>query len=114
MVDLLCAWLPPVRSRDRPSRAPAGTDGAGAGRVATEDEFQSATSASDESLRPVEGPGDGLLPERVLVVDLGLVHLRSPFLVLAPVLAKVLHLCPESDREAGGIGGAQRGGLGDG
>ena len=39
------------------------------------------------SLHPVEGPCHGLLPERVLLVDLGRVHRWGPLGVLAPVLA---------------------------
>src|SRR5207247_6649354 len=37
-----------------------------------------------ELVEPVEGPRDGLLPERVLLVALLRVHLRLPLLVLAP------------------------------
>src|SRR5439155_16714279 len=62
-------------------------------------------------VEPVEGPRDGLLPERVLLFALGRVHLGLPLLVLAPVGAQVLDLRPEADREAGRVGGAERCGL---
>src|SRR5450759_985187 len=58
-------------------------------------------------LRPVEGPRDGLLPERVLLVAERRVHLGLPGLVLGPVGAKVLDLGPVADREAGGVGRAE-------
>src|SRR2546430_13631847 len=48
---------------------------------------------------PVEGSGDGLLPERVLLVALRRVHLGLPLLVLAPVGTQVFDLRPEADRD---------------
>src|SRR5450631_3236569 len=66
------------------------------------------TRVRSASLHPVEGAGDRLLPERVLTGDVGLVHARGPLLVLAPVLAQVLHLRPEADGQAGCVGGAER------
>ena len=64
-------------------------------------------------LDPVERPGDGLLPDRVLLLAPGLVHLRRPLLVLRPVRAQVLDLRPEADRQAGGVGRAEGRRLGD-
>ena len=48
-------------------------------------------------LGPVEGPRDGLLPERVLLVTERRVHLGLPGVVLRPVGAKVLDLVGEDD-----------------
>src|SRR5664280_3625798 len=64
-------------------------------------------------LGPVEGPRDGLLPERVLLVAERRVHLGLPGLVLGPVGAKVLDLGPVANREAGGVGRAEGGRLGN-
>src|SRR5438445_6793617 len=63
------------------------------------------------SLHPVERPRHGLLPERVLLVPLGRVHPGLPFLVLAPVGAKVLDLLPEPDRQPRGVRRTERGGF---
>src|SRR5215211_7763163 len=59
-------------------------------------------------LEPVEGPRHGLLPELVVLVALAGVHRGLPALVLLPVLAQVLLLRPESGRQAGRVGGAER------
>src|SRR6266550_9055270 len=61
-------------------------------------------SASSVLVEPVEGPRDGLLPEPVLLFAFIRVHPGLPLLVLAPVGAQVLHLRPEADGEAGGVG----------
>src|SRR3954469_10858228 len=63
-------------------------------------------------VEPVEGPRDGLLPELVVLVALGGVHLRLPALVLGPVVADVVLAGPEAGGEARGVRGAQGGGLG--
>src|SRR5919112_4030525 len=63
-------------------------------------------------LEPVEGPRDRLLPVLEVLLALARVHLGLPALVLLPVLAQVLDLAPEPDRETGGIGGDERRRLG--
>src|ERR671935_2607014 len=62
---------------------------------------------------PVECPGDRLPPEAVLLLPLGLVQLRRPFLVLGPVRPKIVDRIPETDGQAGGVGSAKRGRFGD-
>src|SRR5699024_9489408 len=64
-------------------------------------------------VHPVEGLRDGLLPVPVQPLALVLLHLRGPAAVLGPVVDHVLLTGPEPDRDPGGVGGAQRGGLGD-
>src|SRR6478735_9217293 len=60
-------------------------------------------------VEPVEGPRDGLLPELVVLVALGGVHLRLPALVLGPVVADVVLAAPEPGGEARGVRRAQGG-----
>src|SRR4051812_157271 len=63
-------------------------------------------------VEPVEGPRDGLLPELVVLVALGGVHVGLPALVLGPVVAQVVLAGPEPGRQAGRVRGAERRGLG--
>src|SRR5206468_85223 len=62
-------------------------------------------------VEPVEGPRDGLLPELVVLVALGGVHLGLPALVLGPVVAQVVLAGPEPGRQPGRVRGAERRGL---
>src|ERR671931_885211 len=89
------------------ARARAGRGRGGAGGASP-----SRPSPSRGSVEPVERPGDGLLPVLEVLVTLAGVHLRLPALVLRPVVADVVLAGPEPGRQAGRVGGAERGGLG--
>src|SRR5215471_8952984 len=58
-------------------------------------------------LHPVERSGYGLLPQGVLPVYLGGIHVRVPLLVLTPVRPQILDFAPETYRQAGRVGGAE-------
>src|SRR5215472_3528551 len=64
-------------------------------------------------LLPVPGPLDRLLPGRLPGAALLFAPAGLPGLVHLPVAAQLVQAPPEADGQAGGVGGAQRGGLAD-
>src|SRR5665213_2572658 len=64
-------------------------------------------------VHPVERSLHRLLPFAIALVARIRVHLRKPLAGLVPVGAEALHVRPETDRESGGVGGAERYRLGD-
>ena len=112
-ISKIAAVFPRAPDARLAARAHADGEPGMARGTALEDGFDALLKAhASEASRPSRGSAHGLLPARVLALALVLVHLRLPALVLGPALAELVLVGPEAGRQAGGVGGAERGRLG--